>query len=90
MDYVYLVDLNSYLNNEELKPTDTFACALSSKNIFAFSSECYVYLVPLEKPNELLWAITRTFLLVGAMIANIRWMFSKMDCATFTALRSFI
>ena len=53
MDYVYLVDLNSYLNNEELKPTDTFACALSSKNIFAFSSECYVYLVPLEKPNEL-------------------------------------
>ena len=50
MDFLYLVDLSSYINNEE---SDSYACALSSKNIFAFSSECYVYLLPLEKPNEL-------------------------------------
>ena len=48
-----MVDFNSYLNDEELKPTDTFACSLSNKNIFALSNDCYVYLLPLEKPNEL-------------------------------------
>ena len=53
MDFVYIVDLNAYINNEESKSNDSYTCALSSKNIFAFSSECYVYLLPLEKPNEL-------------------------------------
>jgi len=53
MDYIYSVDLSSYINNDEPKSLESYACALSSKNIFAFSNECYVYLLPLEKPNEL-------------------------------------
>lgn len=53
MDFLYLVDLSSYINNERTQFFEGYACALSSKNIFAFSNECYVYLLPLEKPNEL-------------------------------------
>ncbi len=54
MDDVYLVDLNSYLSDEELKANDTCNCSLSNKNILAFSNDCCVYMMPIEKPNELI------------------------------------
>jgi hypothetical protein len=53
MDYIYLVDLNSYISDGEIKPTDITHCSLSNRNILALSCDCCIYIVPLEKPNEL-------------------------------------
>ena len=54
MDYIYLVDLNSYLSDDEIKPTDLCRCSLSNRNVLALANDCCVYLLPLEKPNELI------------------------------------
>ena len=54
MSYIYQVELNSYLSDEEIKPSDLCRCSLSNRNILALSNSCCVYLLPLEKPNELI------------------------------------
>ncbi len=54
MDYVYSVDLNTYLGCQEITSHDLCSVALSNRNILAFSNDCCVYILPLEKPNELL------------------------------------
>lgn len=54
MDYIYLVNLNSYLNDDEIKPTDLCHCRVSNRNILAIANDCCVYILPLEKPNELI------------------------------------
>jgi WD40 repeat protein len=64
MDYVYSIDLSSYINNNNTINDDTDLenaggrfgnkCAFSNRNVFAFSNDCYLYLLPLEKPNELI------------------------------------
>jgi hypothetical protein len=62
MDYIYSIDLSAYINNKnsngsgrETGDGKRFGnvCALSNRNILAFSNECYTYMLPLEKPNEL-------------------------------------
>lgn len=54
MDYLYLVDLKNFLTGTEICPeSDYFSCAVSSLNIVAISTNCCVYILPLEKPNEL-------------------------------------
>ena len=59
MDYLYSVELGSYLSDDEIKLSDTSLasscqCSLSNKNILAIANDCCVYLLPLEKPNELI------------------------------------
>jgi hypothetical protein len=54
MDYIYLVDLSAYIRDEEIKSNDVCSCSLSSRNVLAFSCDCNVYMLPLEKPNELI------------------------------------
>ncbi|CAF0729025.1 unnamed protein product [Brachionus calyciflorus] len=54
MDYLYLVDLNPYLTDDEIKPSSFCNCSVSSKNIAVISNDCYAYILPLEKPNELI------------------------------------
>ncbi len=54
MDFIYSIDLSSYISDDELKPTDSCSCALSSRNILAIANDCCVYVLPLEKPNELI------------------------------------
>jgi hypothetical protein len=65
MDYIYSIDLSSYINNhtdengsgeDELERVEQLGnkCALSNRNLLAFSSDCYIYMLPLEKPNELI------------------------------------
>ncbi|RNA44954.1 mediator of RNA polymerase II transcription subunit 16 isoform X1 [Brachionus plicatilis] len=54
MDYVYLVDLKDFLTKTEINPdSDYFSCVVSSLNVVALSANCCVYILPLEKPNEL-------------------------------------
>ncbi len=54
MEYLYLVDLNSYISDEEIKINESCNCVLSNKNILAISNDCCVYILPIEKPNELI------------------------------------
>lgn len=55
MDYIYSVDLDSYVGNSNtIKTSDLCSSSLSNRNILAFSSDCCVYILPLEKPNELI------------------------------------
>ena len=54
MDYIFSIDLSSYLNSTNDKELTLRKCALSRRNIFAFSNDCYIYMLPLEKPNELI------------------------------------
>ncbi len=63
MDYIYSIDLSSYINNHldenasiELEDIQRlgYKCALSNRNLLALSSDCYIYMLPLEKPNELI------------------------------------
>ena len=54
MDFIYLVDLNSYINDDEIKLNDPCVCCLSNRNVLALSNDCCVYILPLEKPNELI------------------------------------
>lgn len=54
MDYIYTVDLNSYLSSRELKTSEPCLCTLSNRNLLAFASDCSLYILPLEKPNELI------------------------------------
>jgi hypothetical protein len=78
MDYIYTVDLNSYLSNSELKTSDPCLCTLSNRNLFAFASDCSLYILPLEKPNELIPVNLNNFPCVyltwsedGAFLLNI-------------------
>ncbi len=54
MDYIYSIDLNSYLSDQQIKENEPCTCALSNKNILALANDCCVYILPLEKPNELI------------------------------------
>ncbi len=54
MEFIYSIDLNSYISDEELKVTDNCMSCLSNQNILAVSNDCFVYILPLEKPNELI------------------------------------
>jgi hypothetical protein len=50
MDCIYSVDLSSYggINNRNV------LCTLSNKNVLALGVNEYIYVLPLEKPNELI------------------------------------
>lgn len=55
MDFVYSLDLSSYVTKQSDECGEAeLKCALSSRNMVAFSSGSYIYLLPLEKPNELI------------------------------------
>lgn len=54
MDYLYFVDLKDFLSSTEICPqSDYYNCVVSSLNIAAISANCCIYILPLEKPNEL-------------------------------------
>ena len=54
MDYIYSIGLNTYLSCNEITSRDLCSSALSARNVLAFANDCCVYILPLEKPNELL------------------------------------
>jgi hypothetical protein len=56
MDYLCLIDLYSYISrSEEISSKDnSLFCTLSNKNILALSNDNSVYILPIEKPNELI------------------------------------
>ena len=53
MDFVYFIDLSSYIGSSE-KANGSCICSLSTRNILAFASQNHLYMLPLEKPNELI------------------------------------
>ena len=54
MDYIYSVDLNTYFANDGIKEPEQCCCSLSNRNLLALANDCCVYILPLEKPNELI------------------------------------
>ena len=52
-EYVYIVDLESVINDQPQKK-EISHCKISSRNIVAFSNDSHVYILPLEKPNEVI------------------------------------
>jgi hypothetical protein len=57
MDYVYSVNLSSYIastTDDNSLGRILTRCSLSNRNILAFSNDCSLFILPLEKPNELI------------------------------------
>lgn len=101
MSYIYEIELNSYLSDEEIKPADLCRCSLSSRNILALSNDCSVYLLPLEKPNELVpvclssspcldltWSHDGLFLLIVTKTGGCNLYNIKVICLSRTNLSS--
>ena len=54
MDCVYTIDINPNAKDDELIISSDCICSLSSKNILAMAIKKSIYVIPLEKPNEII------------------------------------